>query len=145
MNEFTLTGLGLVFCFTLYLVYRYAMKSTPYHVYFFVFIGWFLAFAILVLVPYDVYLVRPRQCLDQSEVLGGQAEMKLFWQVLYWAVFCLCWVILPLIQDYEEAGEFTVWSRLLRATVKQLTLLGIAAVCGAVFISYLFTTGKLTP
>lgn len=58
MNEFTVTGLILVFFFTVYLVYHYAKKHTPFYVYFFVFIGWFLAFVIVVLVPYDVFMVR---------------------------------------------------------------------------------------
>jgi hypothetical protein len=57
MNEFTVAGLIIVFFFTAYLIYQYAAKHTPLYVYFFVFVGWFLAFAILVLVPYDVYLV----------------------------------------------------------------------------------------
>lgn len=144
MNEFTVAGLVLVFFFTVYLVYHYAAKRTPLYVYFFVFIGWFFAFAILVLVPYDVYLVKPRQCLDKTDFLGGQQEMKVFWELLYWTVFCLCWVVLPIIQEYEEAGEFTVKDRLKRAFKRQLKMLGIACGFGVAFIVYLYADGKLT-
>lgn len=58
MNWFTVSCLILVFFFTIYLIYSYAMKKTPVYVYFFVFIGWFLAFAIVALLPYDIYLVK---------------------------------------------------------------------------------------
>lgn len=57
MNWFTISALVLVFFITIYLIYHYASKRTPLYVYFFVFVGWFLAFAIVALLPYDIYLV----------------------------------------------------------------------------------------
>jgi hypothetical protein len=70
--------------------------------------------------------------------------MKIFWEVLYWTVFCLCWVVLPVIQEYEEAGEFTTSARLKRAFLRQVKLLSLAAVLGVAFIVYLFVESELT-
>jgi hypothetical protein len=55
MNWLALGLLIVVFLFTVHLVRHYASKDTPGYVYFFVFVGWFLAFGIVVLIPLDVY------------------------------------------------------------------------------------------
>lgn len=70
--------------------------------------------------------------------------MKIFWETLYWSVFCLCWFILPTIQGYEEAGEFSAWARLRGALSKQVKILLIAAVVGIAFIGFLLYKNKLT-
>jgi hypothetical protein len=70
--------------------------------------------------------------------------MKVFWEVLYWTVFCLCWVVLPVIQEFEEAGEFTTAARLKRAFLRQVKLVALAAVLGVGFIFYLFMQSELT-
>ena len=34
------------------------------------------------------------------------------WRVVYWSSQLLTWLILPLMQSYTQAGEFTVWGKL---------------------------------
>jgi uncharacterized membrane protein len=55
MNWVAISLLVIVFLFTIHMVRHYATKGTPWYVYFFVFIGWFLAFSIVILIPFDVY------------------------------------------------------------------------------------------
>jgi hypothetical protein len=92
MNWIALILLIIVFLFTVYLVRTYAIKSTPWHVYIFVFIGWFLAFSIVILVPYDVYAAISETMSDSQKSIAYE-----LWRVIYWVVFVLCWAILPVI------------------------------------------------
>lgn len=96
MNFITIALLFLVFVFTGLLIYGYAAKNTPVYVYFFVFIGYFMGFALVVLIPYDIAIVNASQTLSQDS--ARQESLLVIWDVVYWAVFCLCWVILPVIQ-----------------------------------------------
>lgn len=85
INWFTLVSLLVVFLFTVLLIYNYASKSTGYYVYFFVFAAYFLAFALVVLIPYDIYI----------SISSGPEDIKfnlsILWRVIYWVVFALCW------------------------------------------------------
>ena len=56
INWFTWSLMVAVFAFTIGIIYWYASKSTPKYVYVFVFAGYFLAFVLVVLIPYDIYL-----------------------------------------------------------------------------------------
>uniref|UniRef100_A0A6A7G415 LMBR1 domain-containing protein 2 homolog n=2 Tax=Hirondellea gigas TaxID=1518452 RepID=A0A6A7G415_9CRUS len=40
-----------------------------------------------------------------------------FWRVVYWTSQVLTWLVLPLMQSYTKAGEFTVWGKLRSALI----------------------------
>lgn len=44
-----------VFAFSIWIIYRYAAKTTPYHIYVFVFLGYFFSFFVVVVLPFDAY------------------------------------------------------------------------------------------
>lgn len=55
------------------------------------------------------------------------------WRVVYWTSQCLTWLILPLMQSYTQAGDFTVSGKLKAALVDNAIYYG----------SYLFIAGIL--
>lgn len=57
MLGLTIITLIGVFVLTCSLIYHYASKNTPKYIYLLSFLGYFLAFSIVVIVPYDVDLV----------------------------------------------------------------------------------------
>ena len=59
ISVFSILAIIAVFGFSLRLLYYYASRSTPWHIYALVFIAWTMAFGIIALLPYDVYLVQP--------------------------------------------------------------------------------------
>lgn len=70
--------------------------------------------------------------------------MNIWWHVIYWTVFFLCWLVLPVAQEYEMAGEFTPMGRLKRALKRHVRYYAIVFGAGLAVLIYLFFTGELT-
>lgn len=49
-----------ILIFTIYLLYQHAHKDTPLVVKVFTFIGWFMGFSILAILPLDIFIVKPK-------------------------------------------------------------------------------------
>jgi hypothetical protein len=64
--------------------------------------------------------------------------------VIYWAIYVLSWVIIPVAQEYERAGDFTPKARLKRAIRTNVIMYLIFLVVGVVFILYLIIKQQLT-
>ncbi|KAF3788458.1 domain-containing 2-like protein A [Nymphaea thermarum] len=91
--------LGMV-CVTL----RYfAGPDIPRYVIFTVGYAWFCSLSIIILVPADIW----------TTILGhDKGGMAFFWGWSYWSTFALTWAVVPTIQGYEDAGDFTAKERL---------------------------------
>ena len=142
-SGFNITALVCVFVLTVALLLYYPAKDTRWYVYWWVFVSWFLAFWIIVLIPFDVYLVTPTQTLTTSATASDKDTLRLCWRVVYWTVFVLCWLILPILQEYEMAGEHTRWRRLKRAVRRLLWMFFLMATAGLIFVIYLGFIGEL--
>lgn len=128
LTWFTILILALVFILTCLLLFIFPTKQTPVHVYLFVFVGWFTAFVIVTLIPYDVALARGGE--------GNKDFLYTCWRIVYWTVFCLCWFIMPVTMNYHQAGQFTRISKFQRAMFVYLRYhLIVAAIAGA-FVLY---------
>jgi hypothetical protein len=57
ISIFSILAIVVVFAFSIRLMLHFAAKQTPYHIYLLVFVAWTMAFGIVALLPYDVYLV----------------------------------------------------------------------------------------
>lgn len=74
---------------------RYVLAAVGY--------AWFCSVSIIVLVPADIWTTLAD---------GNKAGINLLWSWSYWSTFCLTWFIVPLLQGYEDAGDFTFSQRL---------------------------------
>lgn len=137
----TLATMAVVFVFTAWIIRHYASKSTAVYVYIFVFLGYFLAFVLVVLLPYDIYLSIDNSLANIKEL---RFILSIIWRVIYWIVFILCWVILPVIQEYEMAGDFNPASRLKSAFYRHIRGFLLTGAIGIVCLGWLFYKGKLT-
>lgn len=81
----------------------FAGPEVPRYVLFTVGYAWFCSLSIIILVPADIWTTITGQ--DK----GGIA---FFWSWSYWSTFLLTWAIVPTIQGYEDAADFTVTERL---------------------------------
>jgi len=68
-------------------------------------LGFVLSFGIIALVPFDV-----REALITGSDDKVLAETN--WELIYWATFLLCWLLCPVLIEYEAAGDFTTLGRL---------------------------------
>jgi hypothetical protein len=88
INWFTWISVLVVFLFTIFIIQHYASKITPVYVYVFVFLGYFSAFVLIVLIPYDIFLSLSKESQDVRE---RKEFLNVLWHLVYWSVFCLCW------------------------------------------------------
>ncbi|XP_075510389.1 uncharacterized protein LOC142546518 [Primulina tabacum] len=73
------------------------------YVYFTVGYTWFCSISIIILVPADIW----------TTIIGhDNGGISFFWSWSYWSTFLLTWLAVPLIQGYEDAGDFTLMERL---------------------------------
>jgi hypothetical protein len=64
--------------------------------------------------------------------------------VIYWLIYLLSWIIIPVAQEYEKAGDFTTKDRLKRAIKTNVYLYLIFFLLGLAFIIYLIVKQQLT-
>ncbi|XP_029167240.1 LMBR1 domain-containing protein 2 homolog [Nylanderia fulva] len=120
-----------------------------------VLIAWYFSLLIIFIIPLDVSSTVFRQCVEQNihnntknvdnttstpivtcKEPWPNVPDHLFpnlWRIVYWTSQCLTWLILPLMQSYIKAGDFTVRGKLKSALIDNAIYYG----------SYLFICGIL--
>ncbi|KAK0416236.1 hypothetical protein QR680_012366 [Steinernema hermaphroditum] len=101
------------------------------------FVGWYFSFLIIFILPLDISITFYNKCLfDEERMRNETATMEgaafsnvsieceqpngyvpgnvllAMWRVVYWTSQLLTWIVLPLMQSYSRAGEFTVSGKL---------------------------------
>ncbi|GMJ12913.1 hypothetical protein like AT5G65290 [Hibiscus trionum] len=103
MLFFYLISLPLTLGMVILTLKYFAAPEVPNYVLFTVGYTWFCSFSIIILVPADIW----------TTMFGQYSRgISFFWSLTYWSTFLLTWVVVPTIQGYEDAGDFTVVERL---------------------------------
>ncbi|KAL8143488.1 hypothetical protein V2J09_016520 [Rumex salicifolius] len=106
----------------------FAGPHVPRYVFFTVGYAWFCSFSVIVLVPADIW----------TTVIGHyNSGISFFWSWSYWSTFFLTWAVVPLIQGYEDAGDFTVAERLKTSVHVNLIfylIVGSVAILGLILL-----------
>lgn len=137
------TEVVLTFVLAAVILYKYGnIKKQNVLATFAVLIAWYFSFLIIFVLPLDVSTTVYRQCINNSTnaseckvpwSLVPESVFPNLWRVVYWTSEVLTWLILPLMQSYARAGEFTVKGKLKSALVDNAIYYG----------SYLFICGIL--
>ncbi|CAI8598199.1 unnamed protein product [Vicia faba] len=104
MWVFYLISLPLTTGMVLFTLRYFAGPDVPRYVLFTVGYTWFCSLSIIILVPADIWATIASRTEN-----GG---ISFFWSWSYWSTFLLTWAVVPLIQGFEDAGDFTVSERL---------------------------------
>lgn len=84
----------------------FAGPGVPRYVFSTVAYTWFCSLSMIILVPADIWI-------SLHEKIGHEnGAISFFWSWTYWSTFLLTWAVVPLIQGYEDAGDFTMTERL---------------------------------
>ncbi|KAF6170303.1 hypothetical protein GIB67_042993 [Kingdonia uniflora] len=103
MWVFYLISLPLTMGMVLFTLKYFTGPDVPRYVLFTVGYAWFCSLSIIILVPADIW----------TTIIGHQSGgIAFFWSWSYWSTFLLTWAVVPTIQGYEDAGDFTVPERL---------------------------------
>jgi intergrase/recombinase len=82
-------------------VVYYSGKDVSIYVKIWSVITWVLNFGLALLVPEDVY-----QTLQGQHDLKINKHLGMHYLLLYWSVYILTWTIIPILQEWEDAGDF---------------------------------------
>ncbi|CAI9780902.1 unnamed protein product [Fraxinus pennsylvanica] len=103
MWVFYLISLPLTLGMVILTLKYFAGPEVPRYVFVTVGYTWFCSISIISLVPADIW----------TTIIGQfNGGISFFWSWSYWSTFLLTWLVVPLIQGYEDAGDFTVKARL---------------------------------
>ncbi|XP_050677725.1 LMBR1 domain-containing protein 2 homolog isoform X2 [Leptidea sinapis] len=128
--------------------------------------AWYFSFLIMFILPLDISwtVYRQHQCLNATEPTSVAVQANLsssvappinkceiswpdnifpsLWRVVYWSSQCLTWLIMPMMQSYSKAGDFTVKGKLKSALVDNAIYYGsYLFICGILLIYLAFTSG----
>lgn len=108
---------------------RYVLLTVSY--------TWFCSVFVIILVPADIWttISRPPDAPEH----GGIA---FFWSFSYWSTFLLTWAVVPLIQGFEDAGDFTMKEKLKTSVHVNLVFYLIVGSIGLLGLILLITMRK---
>lgn len=148
------------FCLSAGILYRYGnWKRQNVLVTMAVLIAWYFSFLIIFVLPLDVSSTVYRQCLQEEMDRGvnissnetnclepwsyvGDNVFPNLWRIVYWSCQFLTWLVLPLMQSYAKAGEFSIRGKLKSALVDNAIYYGsYLFICGILLIYIAFKPG----
>ncbi|XP_048432146.1 LMBR1 domain-containing protein 2 homolog A-like isoform X2 [Pyrus x bretschneideri] len=135
MWVFYLISLPLTLGMVLFTLKYFAGPEVPRYVMITVGYTWFCSLSIIVIVPADIWTT-----INHIES-GG---ISFFWSWSYWSTFLLTWTLVPLIQGFEDAGDFTVTERLKTSVHVNLVfylILGFIGLLGLILLISAFLLG----
>ncbi|PIA52027.1 hypothetical protein AQUCO_01000127v1 [Aquilegia coerulea] len=130
MWVFYLISLPLTLGMVMITLRYFAGPDVPRYVLFTVGYAWFCSISIIILVPADIWTT----IIDHEK--GG---IGFFWSWSYWSTFALTWAVVPTIQGYEDAGDFTMVERLKTSLHANLVFYLIVGSIGLVGLILLIT------
>lgn len=145
-----LTDVVVTFCLAAGLLYHYG-NCMRHHIVvtIAVLIAWYFSFLIVFVLPLDVSSTVYRQCIGKNETTENGTEIDCkkpwsdvpdnvfpnLWRVVYWTSQCLTWLIMPVMQSYSRAGEFTWKGKIKSAIIDNTIYYGTYLfICGILLI-----------
>ncbi|CAH1155897.1 unnamed protein product [Phaedon cochleariae] len=119
-----------------------------------VLLAWYCSFLIIFALPLDVTSTVYRQCIDErgnnSSLLNSTSftspceppwsnlPERVFtnlWRTVYWSTQFLTWLVMPMMQSYIKAGDFTIKGKLKSALIDNAIYYGsYLLICGVLLI-----------
>ncbi|MFH4980091.1 hypothetical protein AB6A40_006800 [Gnathostoma spinigerum] len=138
--------LVIVFVLTVFLLNKYGdWRKQHALVTISTFIGWYFSFLIIFVLPLDVSNTFHHGCLlaangmtnlsasndspslsciGKNEFIDNRILLSM-WRIVYWTAQILTWIVLPLMQSYVRAGEFSTFGKLRSAVYNNLVYYGM--------------------
>lgn len=82
-----------MFLYSLYLIETYSKKDVPYYVKLITLSSWVMNFALIILVPIDIYAT-----LIEDTV--AYAQIRRYYYFLYWVLMFYSYILIPIVQQY---------------------------------------------
>ncbi|GMI77130.1 hypothetical protein like AT5G65290 [Hibiscus trionum] len=137
MWVFYLISLPLTLGMVVFTLRYFAGPDVPRYVLFTVGYAWFCSLSIIILVPADIWTT-----ISKPENANENGGISFFWSWSYWGTFLLTWAVVPLIQGFEDAGDFSVTERLKTSVHVNLVFYAVVGSIGLVGLILLITMNR---
>ena len=127
---YILIEIGICIIISIILVFYYSRRGTNPLALITAAATWCLNFILIVFLPYDIYYTYSGKEEDEAikDILSAG------YKFLYWTLFICSWIFVPLMQEYEDSGDFTKKRKFIRSIKNNMIFYGIL---GAVAITFL--------
>ncbi|KAJ1881937.1 hypothetical protein LPJ66_011234, partial [Kickxella alabastrina] len=107
--------------------------------------SWYLPFTIVFILPFDFSSTLYRKCEQNCDEPMGYISSEFtrqLWLVLYWFMYTLTWLVLPIMMSYVDSGAFTFRDRLRESAWSNLQFYAISGTVGLVLVGYVTLTHR---
>ena len=117
MEPYLYMVIEIIICFILsfILVLYYSRRGTNPLALLTAAITWSLNFILIIFIPYDIYYTYSGKKNEEIENL-----LTIGYQLSYWILFFCSWIFIPLMQEYEDSGDFTKKKKFIRSIKNNL-------------------------
>ena len=131
---------------TFFILLYYARKGTNYVVLITAYISWFLNFIYILLLPFDIYYYTQTAEGSEAEIPEiTENIINIGYNIIYWVLYVFSWIFIPLMQCYENSGEFTKIGKLKSSLKANLIYYAILLGVMVIIIFYIiFCFGRKT-
>ena len=134
-----------------------SVRKQPIFYYISIVVGWYLALAILVLMPTDISMAWYEKCICDQFITSNTTSIEqcghlkpwnyvdsdilvVIFTAFYWIIFVGTWLIFPICQSWVASAEFTIVGRIKSVLRENAIFYGIAGVAGLIGVLILYFT-----
>ena len=133
---YILIEVAICFVITICLLYYYARKNINPVVIITAFLTWFLNLVLIVLLLFDIYYTQTNEGMNNKMPYITENIITYGYNIIYWSTFLLGWIFIPLMQSYEDSGEFTKIEKLKSSLKENLIFYSVLLVISIFLIVF---------
>ena len=127
---YILIEIGICIIVSIILVFYYSRKGTNPLALITAGFTWCLNFILIVFIPFDIYYTYS----DTEEDHSIHKILSIGYQFIYWTVFFCSWIFVPLMQEYEDSGDFTKKQKFIRSIKNNIIYYAILLIIAIVVL-----------
>ena len=127
---YILIEIGICIIVSIILVFYYSRKGTNPLALITAGFTWCLNFILIVFIPFDIYYTYS----DNKEDHNIHRILSIGYQFIYWTVFFCSWIFVPLMQEYEDSGDFTKKQKFIRSIKNNIIYYAILLIIAIVVL-----------
>ena len=138
---YILIEIGVCILVSAILVFYYSRRGTNPLALITAGVTWCLNFILIVFIPFDIYNTYS----DHERDKNLDNILSVGYRFIYWTIFICSWIFVPLMQEYEDSGDFTKKKKIIRSIKNNIIfygILGIIAIVLLVIGFFIFKDGK---
>lgn len=140
---YTIISIPLLALITFLLIKRYSSPLITNFTFLIAFFSWMVCFSFFAIFPIDIYLSNSLDEKNNKEGNEYKGSMRMYWRVIYWTMFMLSCIVMPVLRYYYESGEFNFRGKLRDSLMLNLIWDGIGLVIAGGYGGWVYSEGQV--